>query len=410
MSRSDKALLSLSKLLSDLGESLALEIEGGMDKYMETLDDADLELVKTRFLTQINSLKEMTIKSRLNTQLDELLENAAASNLQANVQINHMNLPVNKWIAQDVSGIPLPTQFLDEDVNVRSPIIQHLLENWSADANKVLYVTNWVESLKETTLPEHFPIGLQIVQLTAVLKEGFLLLLIPVILKLSLHPLIVYIRRRLKEDSQQLGGIENSYNYVYDIRIKVNVEQTNSTNNEAIRRDSGGGLDNLWNGLGSSVDNIMQTPIAQNLVSFFSPSTTPPRNTMETDTGNSHVPSDGNPGTPGTTIDRSLIEGTTENEERRKKDREWSNEVHHLEKVRTNSLDGGNLEVGDLDQSPHRALRGSEAALQLGGFQSELPMPPKEEGEENNGTTKPTSKLSLVQAKLTKLREAKEKK
>ena len=144
--------------------------------------------------------------------------------------MNHMNLPISTWVEQDMDS-RMNTELLDKQ-SMQSALMTQLLQEWSSDENKILYLLNWTECLragdKEHTgapppLPEAFPQGLQVVGLTPLLKEGFLLYLVPVVRHLSVHRLRVFLRRRLRDEASHqsiLTGSQN-FDFLYDLRIKV---------------------------------------------------------------------------------------------------------------------------------------------------------------------------------------------
>ena len=119
--------------------------------------------------------------------------------------------PVGEWrISSD--DVPQPPY------DIQSPVVAHLLSNWSSDANKCLYIKSWVECLA-TELPDGFPRGLQLAGCTPEIKDGFLLLLVPIMRGISLYPLEVHIRRRLPRAASLVEDAAEAS--VFDLRIKV---------------------------------------------------------------------------------------------------------------------------------------------------------------------------------------------
>ena len=117
--------------------------------------------------------------------------------------------PVGEWrLYSDI--VPQPPY------DIQSPVVAHLLSNWSSDANKCLYIKSWVECLA-TELPDGFPRGLQLAGCTPEIKDGFLLLLVPIMRGISLYPLEVHIRRRLPRAASLVEDAAEAS--VFDLRI-----------------------------------------------------------------------------------------------------------------------------------------------------------------------------------------------
>ena len=114
--------------------------------------------------------------------------------------------PVNQWVLV-TSEAPMPPY------DIKSPVVTHLLSQWSSDANKLLYIVSWVDCLS-AQLPDGFPRGLQLAGCTPEVKDGFQLLLIPIIRASSMHGIEVWQRRRLVAKPAPAES-------VYDLRIKV---------------------------------------------------------------------------------------------------------------------------------------------------------------------------------------------
>jgi hypothetical protein len=66
---------------------------------------------------------------------------------------------------------------------IQSPVISHLLESWTSDAQKLKYVTLWLSVLcsDASKIPPNFPLGLQLVALKPEIKDGILTLVVPIL-------------------------------------------------------------------------------------------------------------------------------------------------------------------------------------------------------------------------------------
>lgn len=126
-------------------------------------------------------------------------------------------MALNEWVLMK-DDVPLPPY------DIRSPVVSHLLSQWSKDETKTLYVVKWSECLS-AELPEGFPRGLQLANCTSEMKDGFLLLLIPLIRHSSMHDLDVFCRRRIAVQQPQLQPQQHHQHhqpdFIFDLRIKV---------------------------------------------------------------------------------------------------------------------------------------------------------------------------------------------
>lgn len=95
---------------------------------------------------------------------------------------------------------PLPTFGLD------SPVVDHLLASWTPDTAKSQFLVSWIQCLA-CELPNNFPKGVQAVELTPTIRDGFLMLLLPIISSISVYPIKAYTRESRK---QQQGAIQAS--------------------------------------------------------------------------------------------------------------------------------------------------------------------------------------------------------
>mmetsp|Transcript_94061 Transcript_94061/g.269284 ORF Transcript_94061/g.269284 Transcript_94061/m.269284 type:complete len:113 (+) Transcript_94061:227-565(+) len=77
---------------------------------------------------------------------------------------------------EEYSAHPVPPFSID------SPVIQHLLASWTADGQKLRYVSLWLTVLvSDKPVPNTFPSGLQLVGLKTEIKDGFLTLIVPML-------------------------------------------------------------------------------------------------------------------------------------------------------------------------------------------------------------------------------------
>ncbi len=223
---------SQSEVVFQLGEVLlavsrelgASQEEEKIQQYLDSFESADnLLSIKHGLLQKIVALKKNG--SSLKPFKDVIIDALGDTFLDSG-GLNHLNLPINEWVVQEqLSTInDLPIQ-----LDMNSSLISQLLSEWSSDANKHIYIRNWIECVhgESGVLPDAFPKGLQIVSLSPLLKEGFLKLLIPVVLekKNKAHVVRIFLRRRLR-DEQSHGGsgvlsAQPNYDMVYDLRIKV---------------------------------------------------------------------------------------------------------------------------------------------------------------------------------------------
>lgn len=234
----------------DMMDKEFVEFQGALTEILENHESSDdLALVQSRLINRISNLKlrasnsseqkssndsssMSNSSSALNNSKSMPLKELLARELgisQVDISgMNHMNLPLNTWAEQEESAmfyasgdsIKLSSQ------EMKSPLMARLLLEWSSDVNKQLYVLNWADCLNKS-LPDAFPQGLQIVGLSPLLKEGFLMLLIPVVRRSSSYPLRVYLRRRLRDEvSTGLLAGPQGFDFLYDLRIRVITPQS----------------------------------------------------------------------------------------------------------------------------------------------------------------------------------------
>ncbi len=248
MKTTGDCLFLLSTLLQDISAELGItkdeyDCKQAIEDFVET-QEGDLSQLRSTLLARIAELQNMnqsTTSTQMQQPFEDMLFKALAAGSSgsdvfdaAGINMNHMNLPTNTWIQQSTE-MPSNTN-VSAPLLMSSTVITRLLQEWSSDINKQLYVRNWIDTLQSTdngTLPEAFPQGLQIISLVPLLKEGFLRLLVPIILqnKKGRPQVHVFLRRRLREEPKQgglVGGFlsstsdqQRSLDMVYDLRIKV---------------------------------------------------------------------------------------------------------------------------------------------------------------------------------------------
>lgn len=135
--------------------------------------------------------------------------------------------PSNSDVAgDDIEPEPQPLPF----GGLHSPVIERLLNEWTDDHNKIMYLTSWVDGLsKLQVLPAAFPRGLQIVEVNTMVRDGFLMLLLPLMRHMSLHKLILFTRTSairpslsdVRAEAQRLSEAVAEAEALFDIRIKV---------------------------------------------------------------------------------------------------------------------------------------------------------------------------------------------
>jgi hypothetical protein len=124
------------------------------------------------------------------------------------------------WVEYHDPNLPDPAVPGDEQPipfgGLHSPVIERLLNEWTDDHNKIMYLVSWVEGLsKLEILPEAFPRGLQIVEVNTMVRDGFLMLLLPLMRYMSLHKLVLFTRTAAGT------GADLESEALFDIRIKV---------------------------------------------------------------------------------------------------------------------------------------------------------------------------------------------
>lgn len=92
-----------------------------------------------------------------------------------------------------------------------SPVVDHLLASWTDDANKVQFFLSWIQCLAYD-LPTDFPKGVRIVEVTETIRDGFLMLLLPIIRCISRYKVDAYTRvsERFKTADSSANGQDDS--------------------------------------------------------------------------------------------------------------------------------------------------------------------------------------------------------
>ena len=94
---------------------------------------------------------------------------------------------------------------------------------------QILYLVSWIEGLSMLEiLPDEFPKGLQIVEVNIMIRDGFLMLLYPLMRFVSKHKLVLYTRlsstlskSNTVASTTTTTSTTNTVDELYDIRIKV---------------------------------------------------------------------------------------------------------------------------------------------------------------------------------------------
>lgn len=315
------------------------------------------------------------------------------------------SVPLNQWVVVEKDKFPPPSTDVTKDT--KSPIVQHLFASWSGDAEKRDYIEDWLRDLskQDNELPADFPYGLQIVAVDAVLRDAFLSILIPIIEAVNHRPepkYVVYTRRRYRPINRD-EETTTMRDFSYDIRIKIPRSEADAPPERA------SSISEWWESemspnLKSFGENIIQSPLAQ-IVSILPPGLTGGLNTS--------TASDDPDENEQTAEEKATREA--EEEKRREEDRRWSSQISNseMDRQRARSTDGGTGGIGPDDQAPHKAVRGSEAAI----FE-EYDAPLKREADAISGLVDPAMvqgaaaaapaaehKKSIIEAKLAKLRE-----
>lgn len=105
---------------------------------------------------------------------------------------------------------------------LKSAVVDHLLQSWTSDQRKMQYLISWIECLA-SPLPSQFPPGLQIVRVSPVLRDGFLILLLPIIRHISMHEVTAFVRpsEAGRLSSNQEDDDDSVEDDLYDIRFQV---------------------------------------------------------------------------------------------------------------------------------------------------------------------------------------------
>ena len=99
---------------------------------------------------------------------------------------------------------------------LKSPVITHLLDSWTADKQKLQYLQLWLQCLCDSTkaVPATFPSGLTLLALAPEIRDGFLTLVVPMLCNRPDIDLKVY--SRISD-----GGGEDNDTTWFDLKLKI---------------------------------------------------------------------------------------------------------------------------------------------------------------------------------------------
>jgi len=231
-----QALIAISREVytQDGDQAQAGQVESIVTEILEShSSQPGFDLAIRQLLAQVKGLRASRDDKSKDGKPKLPLQDAIVRELGISLDVsgmNHMNLPINTWAEQDIDS-SVNDALLDKQSMI-SPLMTLLFQTWSMDQSKHVYVLNWTECLKAQVkgengvpppLPDAFPQGLQIVSLTPLLKEGFLFFLVPLVRRLSAYRLRVFLRRRLRDEAsnQSIAEGSQSFDFAYDLRIKV---------------------------------------------------------------------------------------------------------------------------------------------------------------------------------------------
>mmetsp|Transcript_3113 Transcript_3113/g.4779 ORF Transcript_3113/g.4779 Transcript_3113/m.4779 type:complete len:283 (+) Transcript_3113:68-916(+) len=115
----------------------------------------------------------------------------------------------NDWVKES-SVFPCPPYGLG------NPVVKLIVSEWSSDLEKQTYLNYWLRSAaSKEALPQGFPTGLQLVSIPTEIKDGFIMVVIPILIKESGRKFQVYCRK-----SSELPTIDVK-KLLWDLRIRV---------------------------------------------------------------------------------------------------------------------------------------------------------------------------------------------
>ena len=145
----------------------------------------------------------------------------AASSAAANPPSTPALAATTEW-TEELCSHPLPPFGLD------SPVISHLLGNWTSDAKKLQYLRLWLQCITDASkeVPDTFPSGLTLLALAPEIKDGFLTLVIPMLQGREGLAIKVYSRLNEAEapkasDGFGRQGSQDVKHELYDLKLKI---------------------------------------------------------------------------------------------------------------------------------------------------------------------------------------------
>jgi hypothetical protein len=156
-------------------------------------------------------------RSRRNSDLTTEIRRSEYDDVHDDLEMsNEERLAGQEWI--EVKEVhPVPPFGVDW---VNSPVIQHLLQTWSRDEEKLRYIELWLKAVAERDiLPQSFPRGLHLVSMKREVRDGFLTLVVPLLRQ----------RHQLTVLSRFLGGGH------WDLRIKVIADSDGENPQDTLR-------------------------------------------------------------------------------------------------------------------------------------------------------------------------------
>lgn len=144
--------------------------------------------------------------------------------------------PVDVDLLRDVPAVDVAPPERDDDgwvldtmdrpcpsFGIYSPVVTHLLQQWTADPNKLKYVQVWLgvaadSDHKSRTAPSTFPRGLQLPGLRTELKDGFLAIVVPILRRSRGHANVKCKTRQIAESDDK-----------WDLALRVEIPEPPAT-------------------------------------------------------------------------------------------------------------------------------------------------------------------------------------
>eukprot|EP01038_Epipyxis_sp_PR26KG_P013277 gene13277-17790_t len=143
------------------------------------------------------------------------------NNIYNDNELNNTDI-FDKWIEHDELFPPPPYA-------LESTEVAHLLTTWTKDTSKISFLVSWIKHLEKdneaiSTEPDAtFPAGIQITNISRVVKDGFLNFLIPIMRSISDYPLSV----KIKEHFITLATSDSFNNHNNISRNRNNKDENN---------------------------------------------------------------------------------------------------------------------------------------------------------------------------------------